>query len=60
MLLREALGMIDYELVGDIDRLDAIVTDRAPRGEWMEAARGKRIKMIYPKDNMTVLAALEE
>jgi DeoR/GlpR family transcriptional regulator of sugar metabolism len=37
--------------IADIDRLDAIVTDREPSGRWMEAAQLKRIKMIYPRDS---------
>ncbi len=46
--------------IADIDRLDAIVTDRKPTGRWMKAAQRNRIKMIYPKDSRTVPGALEE
>jgi DeoR/GlpR family transcriptional regulator of sugar metabolism len=36
--------------IGDIDLLDAVVTDRQPNARWMDAARQKSIRMIYPRE----------
>ena len=39
--------------IADIDRLDAIVTDRKPSERWTEAARERGIRVIYPRDSKT-------
>ncbi|NIA16951.1 MAG: DeoR family transcriptional regulator [Planctomycetes bacterium] len=36
--------------IADLGELDYIVTNVKPPTKWIEAARGSRIKIIYPKD----------
>ncbi len=43
-------------LIGDEYRSDRMDLT----GRWMEAARGKGIRMIYPRDSKTMLAASQQ